>query len=245
MPTAGKAAVIEKTKEWYKESSGLIFTDYRGLSVPEIQTLRQSLRDTGGEYHVVKNTLLRIAMGDEVANLPDELHNGPTATAFIFREEPACAKLLVKFAKDHKGFAIKGGFLDGRPLTAADIEAFSKLPGRQELLGMLVGLVAAPMSSVASLMNEMLAAPLRLIDAMIEKQGGAPAEAPSAPELAASEESAAPTASEQSGQSDTSDQTDEVSQTETPAEIPEETPAAPPEESQTETANEEQKEGQE
>jgi len=175
MPTAEKAAVIEKTKEWYSQSTGLIFTDYRGLKVPEIQTLRQSLREAGGEFHVVKNTLLRRAMGDDISNLPDELHNGPTATAFLFKEEPSCAKLLVKFAKDHKGFAIKGGFFEGKALSAAEVEAYSKLPTRTELLSMLAGLVQAPIANVIGLMNEIIAAPIRCIGAIADKAGPAPA----------------------------------------------------------------------
>ena len=84
MPTAEKARVIEQTKEWYSKASGVVFTDYRGLKVKEIQALRSDLRKKGAELHVVKNTLFRIAAGDEVASsLPMELHNGTTAFAFV------------------------------------------------------------------------------------------------------------------------------------------------------------------
>jgi large subunit ribosomal protein L10 len=205
MPTAEKAAVIEKAKEWYTQSTGLIFTDYRGLTVPQIQTLRQSLRETGGEYHVVKNTLLRIAMGNDIASLPDELHNGPTATAFLFKEEPSCAKLLVKFAKDHKGFEIKGGYFEGKALSAAEVEAYSKLPTRTELLSMIAGLMQAPIANVVGLMNEIIAAPIRVVGAIADKMPAAPAaeapapapaaeapvaEAPAAEEAPATEEAA-------------------------------------------------------
>jgi large subunit ribosomal protein L10 len=191
MPTAEKAAIIEKAKKWYGDSTGLIFTDYRGLDVPAIQTLRSSLRDTGGEFHVVKNTLLRQAVGKGVEQFPEEFHNGPTATLFIFREEAACAKVLVKFAKDHKGFEIKGGVIDGKPMTAAQINELSKLPSRDELLSMIVGLVQAPIANVVGALNEMIAGPIRCIDAIVEKQGGASApaaeEAPAAAEAAVEE----------------------------------------------------------
>ena len=154
----------------------MVFTDYRGLKVPEIQALRQSLRDAGGEYHVVKNTLFRVAFGDGIASLPDEFHNGPTATAFIFGEEPACAKVLVKFAKDHKGFAIKGAYFEGKLLSADDFEDFSKLPSKQELLSMIVGLVQAPIANVVGTINEILAAPIRAIGAIAEKAPAASGE---------------------------------------------------------------------
>ncbi len=177
MPTAQKAEIIAKAKKWYNDSTGLIFTDYRGLDVPSLQTLRSTLRDTGGEFHVVKNTLLRQAMGSDVDQLPEEFHNGPTATLFIFKDEPSCAKALVKFAKTNKGLEIKGGVIDGKPMTADQINELSKLPTKEELLSMIVGLVAAPMSNVVGALNEIIVGPIRCIDAIIEKSGGAPAEA--------------------------------------------------------------------
>ncbi|MDQ2986156.1 MAG: 50S ribosomal protein L10 [Armatimonadota bacterium] len=189
MPTAQKAAIIDKAKKWYADSTGLIFTDYRGLDVPSLQTLRSSLRETGGEFHVVKNTLLRQAVGDNIAQFPDEFHNGPTATLFIFKDEAACAKVLVKFAKTNKGLEIKGGLIDGKPMTAEQIDSLSKLPSRDELLSMIVGLVAAPMSNVVGALNEIIVGPIRCIDAIIEKQGGAPAPA-AEPEAAAATEEA-------------------------------------------------------
>jgi large subunit ribosomal protein L10 len=201
----------------------MVFTDYRGLKVPEIQALRQSLRDAGGEYHVVKNTLFRVAFGEGVSSLPDEFHNGPTATAFIFGEEPACAKVLVKFAKDHKGFAIKGAYFDGKLLSAADFEDFSKLPSKQELLSMIVGLVQAPIANVVGTINEILAAPIRAIGAIAEKApAGSAAEAePAAPVAPAPE---TPDVVDVSEQRETSEApAEETQETETtPAEEPKE-----------------------
>jgi large subunit ribosomal protein L10 len=201
----------------------MVFTDYRGLKVPEIQALRQSLRDAGGEYHVVKNTLFRVAFGEGVSSLPDEFHNGPTATAFIFGEEPACAKVLVKFAKDHKGFAIKGAYFDGKLLSAADFEDFSKLPSKQELLSMIVGLVQAPIANVVGTINEILAAPIRAIGAIAEKApAGSAAEAePAAPVAPAPETPDVVGVSEQSETSEAP--AEETQETETtPAEEPKE-----------------------
>jgi large subunit ribosomal protein L10 len=184
--TPEKVATIEKAREWYEQSSGLIFTDYRGLTVGEMQELRRSLRAVGAEFHVVKNTLFRRAVGEDIAKMPDELHNGTTATVFIFAEQPACAKAVATFSKAHAALQIKGGFIEGRALTAKEIDELSKLPSRHELLSMIVGLVAAPMSQVVGTIQEILAAPIRVIDAIAEKAGGAPpAAAPAEPAASA------------------------------------------------------------
>lgn len=175
MATPKKVATVEQAREWYKQSIGLIFTDYSGLSVSEMQDLRKSLRAAGAEFHVVKNTLFRLAVGEDIAQLPDELHNGTTATVFVFREQPACAKAVVTFSKSHQALQIKGGFFDGKVFSASEIDALSKLPSREELLSMIVGLVAAPISQVVGVINEVIASPIRVIDAIIEKGGGAPA----------------------------------------------------------------------
>jgi len=79
MPTAEKARTIEQAKDWYSKSVGVVFSDYRGMKVKEVQQLRRDLRAKGGEIHVLKNTLFRIAAGDDTANMPADLHNGTTA----------------------------------------------------------------------------------------------------------------------------------------------------------------------
>ncbi len=181
MATQQKVATVEKATEWYKASSGLIFADYRGLKVSEMQELRKSLRSIGAEFHVVKNTLFRRAAGDDISLIPEEYHNGTTATVFIFQEEPACAKAVVTFAKTHGALQIKGGFLNGKPLTAKEVDSLSKLPTREELLSQIVGLVAAPMTNIVSILNEVLAGPVRAIGAIEEKvKSSSPALAPKA-----------------------------------------------------------------
>ena len=76
MPTAEKARTIELAKEWYSKSVGVVFADYRGLKVKEMQQLRRNLREKGGEIHVLKNTLFRVAAGDDITNMPAELGGG-------------------------------------------------------------------------------------------------------------------------------------------------------------------------
>ena len=95
MPTAAKARTIEQAKEWYSKSLGVVFTDYRGLKNKEMQDLRRNLRAKGGEVHVLKNTLFRIAAGDDAANLPHDFHNGTTPLPFVFENEREVAKSLL------------------------------------------------------------------------------------------------------------------------------------------------------
>src|SRR5205823_11085123 len=97
-----------------RRSSDLVFTDYRGLKVKDMQVLRANLKAKGGELHVLKNTLFRLAAGADAETLPAELHNGPTAIAFIFEDETGCAKALVDYAQTNKNLQVKGGFFSGR-----------------------------------------------------------------------------------------------------------------------------------
>ncbi|MFN8138843.1 MAG: 50S ribosomal protein L10 [Fimbriimonadales bacterium] len=173
MPTQKKAEIIEQTASWISGSTGFIFTEYRGLGVQEIQTLRNQLRETGGEYHVVKNTLLRRALGEKATDLPDEFHNGPTATVFIQRDEAACAKKLFEFAKSHQALKIKGAVIEGKLLDGKQVEALSKLPSRHELLGMIAGCVAAPIANLVGVLQETIAAPIRAIGQVAEKRESA------------------------------------------------------------------------
>lgn len=202
MPTAQKERRVAQARQWYEQSVGVIFTDYRGLSVPELQALRNSLRDAGAEYHVIKNTLLRLAMGSDVESLPAEVHNGPTATAFILGEQPTVAKAIVEFAKTHKQLEVKGALIEGRVLSKDEVEELAKLPSRPELLSMIAGLVAAPMSNLVSVLNEVIAAPVRVIGAIEEKvAAGATPASTTSKERSASEPTAEsePTQTEEEG----------------------------------------------
>lgn len=192
----GKANVIDNATEWYSKSAGVIFTDYRGLSVKQVQTLRASLKAKGGEIHVVKNTLFRRAAGEEVvAQLPAELHNGPTAIAFIYENESECAKVLTDFATSSKKLEVKGGYFGGKAMTAKQVEALGKLPPREVLIAQVIGAIAAPLSNLVGVIEALYADPIRVIGAVADKVAeGAPAPAPAAK----AEEAPAPAAEEAS-----------------------------------------------
>lgn len=199
MPTLEKAQTIEQTKELYSKAVGVVFTDYRGLKVKEIQNLRRNLRDKGAEMHVIKNTLFRIAVGDDVTAMPDDLHNGPTAITFVFENESECTKALFDYAKTNKSLQVKGGYFGGRAFTAKEVEALSNLPSRDVLLAQVIGAVAAPLTSLVGVIEALYADPIRVIGAVADKVGeGAPAPAAVAPaaEAAPAEAEAAPVEAE-------------------------------------------------
>lgn len=192
MPTAEKARTIEQAKEWYSKSVGVVFTDYRGLTVKEIQGLRADLRKKGGEIHVIKNTLFRLAAGADTENMPAELHNGTTAVAFVFENEAACAKTLLDYAKSSKKLVVKGGFFGGKAFNSKQVEQLSELPPRDVLISQVIGAIAAPLSNLVGVIEALYADPIRTIGAVADKVAeGAPvveekpAEAPAAPAPAA------------------------------------------------------------
>lgn len=169
MPTAEKAQVIEQAKEWYAKSSGVVFTDYRGLGVKDLQALRSDLRKKGAELHIVKNTLFRQAAGDDAKNLPSDLHNGTTAFAFVFENESVIAKTLLDYARTSKKLIVKGGFFGGKALTAQEVESLSNLPSREILLAQVIGTIAAPLSNLVGVVEALYAETIRTIGAVADK----------------------------------------------------------------------------
>ncbi len=213
MPTAKKAETIETTRERYERSVGVIFTEYRGLKVKQMQDLRSKLREKGGDIHVVKNTLFRIAAGEHGNNIPESIGSGPTAVAFLYENEAECAKSLFDFAATNKAFVVKGGLFGGKSFDGKQVEALSKLPPRDILISQVIGAVIAPLTTLVGTVEALYADPIRVIGAVADKvaEGGgaveaetassAPAaeETPASPEPSpAAEESAAPTDSEPS-----------------------------------------------
>lgn len=169
MPTTEKAQTVERAREWYSRSKGIVFTEYRGLKVHEMQTLRANLRKKGGDIHVIKNTLLRLAGGNDIFALPDELHNGPTAVAFLYDNESECVKVLFDYGKTNKNLVVKGGMLAGRALSAGQVEALSQLPSREILIAQVIGAIAAPLTQLVGVIEALYADPIRTIGAVADK----------------------------------------------------------------------------
>lgn len=195
MPTEAKANTIEQAKDWYGRSKGVVFTDYRGLSVKELQGLRKQLGAKGGEIHVLKNTLFHRAIGDDAGLLPEELKGGPTAIAFLFDNETECAKVLFDFATSSKKLAVKGSLINGKVMDAKQTEAFSKLPPRDVLIAQIIGLISSPLTNLVTVIEALYADPIRVIGAVADKVAeGSPL--PAASTVSESTPEAAPASAE-------------------------------------------------
>jgi len=148
---SGKAVIIEAVKARADKASFAVITDFKGMTVEELTNLRVSLRNAGGEYLVVKNTLARIALTDGTHNaIKDKFHDN-CGVAFGFDDPVAVAKALSDFAKQSKLFELRCASLDGKAMDAAQIDALAKLPGREQLLGQLLGTMNAVPTNFVSL----------------------------------------------------------------------------------------------
>lgn len=190
MPTPQKAQTIEQATEKYQKAAGVLFTEYRGLKVGELQALRKELRAKGGDLQVIKNTLFKLAAGEDAAKLTEDLTSGPTAVAFVYENESDCAKVLMDFAKTNKNLVVKGGLINGKVMDAQSVENLSKLPPREVLIAQVIGAIAAPLSNLVGVIEALYADPIRVIGAVADKvaeEGGTPAPAAKADEPKAEE----------------------------------------------------------
>jgi large subunit ribosomal protein L10 len=158
MPTAAKQVTINDLTEELGKIQGAIITDYRGMTVEQITRLRRLLRPAGGQYQVVKNTLLKIAMAKR--ELPDlgQVLEGPTAVLFAEGDPVEATKILTKFVKDLRKDIpqIKGGFLGQRVMSVEDVANLATLPSRDEILGNLVGTLQSPIANVVGTLGAVL-----------------------------------------------------------------------------------------
>ena len=169
MARPDKAAAVAELTEKFRESNAVVLTEYRGLSVAQLKTLRRTLGDNAS-YAVVKNTLSAIAAKEAgLDSFGDEL-TGPTAIAFVSGEPVDAAKSLRDFAKANPQLVIKGGVLEGRRLTAADVGKLADLETREVLLGKAAGAFKAALYQAAYLFTAPTTKAVRTIEALREKQ---------------------------------------------------------------------------
>ena len=163
-----KQAIVASLVEDLKAANSGVLVDYKGITVAEDTALRHELRENGVEYAVVKNTLLRRALDDVNLGELDEVLNGTTSMA-ISKEDPiAPMRIVNKYAKQMGDrFNIKAGFMDGKVLPLDDVIAMAELPSKDALLGQVLGMMLAPITSLAI-----------VIKAIAEKNGEPAAEAP-------------------------------------------------------------------
>jgi large subunit ribosomal protein L10 len=152
-PRAAKVAVVDEVTAKLKAADAVIITEYRGMTVGQLASMRRSLRGVGGEYKVFKNTLARFgAKKAGVAGL-DELLLGPSGMTFVKGDIAGAAKTLRDVAKTNPLLVIKGGVLAGKALSAKDVEALADLPSREVLLAQFAGALQAPLVKTAGLLQ--------------------------------------------------------------------------------------------
>ena len=179
MARPDKVAAVEEIAEKFRGASASVVTEYRGLTMSQLTTLRRSLGD-GATYRVAKNTLVKRAAEDAGVQI-DELLVGPTAITFITGEPVDAAKALRDFARTNQGLVIKGGFMDGRALTVAEVNQLADLESREVLLSKLAGAMKGTMAKAAGLFAAPASQVARLAQALADKraeeEGGAAAPA--------------------------------------------------------------------
>ena len=168
MARPDKAAAVAEIVEQFNDSAGAVLTEYRGLTVKQLQALRRSLGENAN-YAVVKNTLTKIAAKEAGVDGVDDLLNGPTAIAFINGDVVEAAKGLRDFAKANPALIIKGGYVDGATMDAAQIAKLADLESREVLLGKLAGAMLASLSQAVYLLNAPLSQMARVAGALQSK----------------------------------------------------------------------------
>jgi large subunit ribosomal protein L10 len=168
---AEKVTAVAELAERFESSSGAVLTEYRGLSVSQLGELRKSL-GTNATFSIVKNTLTKIAASEAgVTTELTDLLSGPSAIAFVQGDVVEAAKGLRDFAKANPLLVIKGGVLDGKPLTPAEIVKLADLESREVLLAKLAGAMKASLSGAAATFNALPAQMARLLGALEQKRG--------------------------------------------------------------------------
>ena len=168
-----KVAEVELLTEKMQNSEGLILADFSGLTVLEVNELRSKCREQGVEFRVVKNRLARRAAVEAEISELEELLKGPTAIAFGFDSPVEPAKVLAEFAKQNEKVEIKGGLLEGKVISLAEVKALSELPGREELLAMIARTFNAPTQNFVNVLQGTVGGFVRALNAVAEQKGGA------------------------------------------------------------------------
>ena len=169
---ANKEAAVAELTEKFQSSSAVLLTEYRGLTVAKFTELRKSISEDA-TYAVVKNTLTKIAANNAgISSFDDELV-GPSAIAFVHGDPVAVAKSLRDFTKANPLLVVKGGYFDGKPLTAEEVGKLADLESREVLLGKLAGAFKASLFGAAYLFTAPLSKAVRTVEALREKQESA------------------------------------------------------------------------
>ena len=159
-----KEEVLAQYKEWMSQSQALILMEYTGASVKDMEDARSKVRESGGEFHVVKNRLAKLALKENNYEIPEGYLENSTAIGFAFEDVASTAKVLAEKAKAIDSFKFKGGFIGAEVLSAAQVDSLAKLPPLAVLRAQLLGVLQAP----AGKLVRTIAEPARGLAAVIK-----------------------------------------------------------------------------
>ena len=195
-----KEQIVDELTDRLKAADTVLVADYRGLTMPQIDTLRSRLIDSGARFTVVKNTLTRRAAEAAGADALLTLLEGPTAIAFLEADGDmlAAAKALADMARESRVLAIRGGVMQGRVVSAEEVETLASLPPIEILRGQVLGAIVAPLTSLLGLVTAPLQNLYGLLDARIEQLGAGEATQATASAVASAEETTTEETTEES-----------------------------------------------
>ena len=175
-----KQEVVNQYIEWANKSQAMVVTQYTGLTMKQLDELRAKVRATGGEFHVVKNTLGQVAFKEAGLETPEKFLEGSTEIAFEFEDEAALAKAVSDFARTSEFLKVKGGYLNKAAISAESVQALADLPPLPVVRAQLLGTLVAPATRLARVLAEPGRQVAAVVKAFADREG-----APAAAEAAA------------------------------------------------------------
>jgi large subunit ribosomal protein L10 len=169
-----KNEMVDQYIEWVNGSRAMVVTKYIGLNMKDIDELRAKVRESGGEFHIIKNTLGKVAFEQAGVPLPEDFLDGSTAIGFGFEDAPAIAKTISDFARTSDFLTIKGGYLGKRAISADEIKALAELPPLPVMRARLLGTLMAPATRLARTLAEPARQVAAVLKAYADQESGAP-----------------------------------------------------------------------
>lgn len=170
MPRPDKIEKVSAIRERFEASAAVVVTEYRGLTVEEMAELRKSLRESGVELKVTKNTLMRIAVAESEYEPVLSLVEGPVALAYVREDVVKAAQSLVAYARRNPKLKIRGGLLEGRVVQGPEVRTIATLPPREALLAQLVGTVKAPLNNLVGVLSGPVRGLAQVLNAVREQK---------------------------------------------------------------------------
>lgn len=164
-----KEEVLSQYVDWLKQSEAVVLVEYTGVKMKDLDNIRAKIREAGGEFHIVKNTLVRRAFADTGMEIPQDYLLKSTAISFAFSDPASTAKALSDATKGNEFVKVKGGFMDGQLLDAAQVKALAEMPPLPVVRAQLLGVLQAPASKLARTIAEPARGLAAVIKAFTEK----------------------------------------------------------------------------